>query len=104
MRQNRQRATIVLPLSSIKTFIAKRSLCMHAALTSEDSLRRELEHHLELLDADYQRSGLPAREARRRALIAFGGLEQVKEACRDTRWYTGLVRASRVLLAAAQGR
>jgi len=71
---------------------------------SDDALRRELTYHLELLEADYRQSGLPATEARRRALIAFGGPEQVKEQCQDARWYAGIVRASRVLLAAARGR
>jgi hypothetical protein len=71
---------------------------------ADDALRRELTYHLELLEADYRQLGLPAKEARRRALIAFGGPEQIKEQCQDTRWYAGIVRASRVLLAAARGR
>ena len=70
----------------------------------DEALRRELAHHLELLEADYRRSGLPAKEARRRALLAFGGPEQVKEQCQDARWYSPFVRASRVLIAVARGR
>jgi hypothetical protein len=71
---------------------------------SDEALRRELAFHLEQLEADYRQSGFPAREARRRALLAFGGPEQVKEQCQDARWYAGIVRISRVLLAAARGR
>lgn len=70
----------------------------------ESDLKRELEHHVALLTADYERTGLQAKEARRRALVAFGGLEQVKEQCRDTRWQLRLARAGRVLLAAARER
>ncbi len=70
----------------------------------EGDLKRELEHHVALLAADYERSGLAAKEARRRALVAFGGLEQVKEQCRDTRWSLRLARAGRMLLAAARER
>jgi hypothetical protein len=71
---------------------------------TDDALRRELAYPLDLLEADYRQLGLPAKEARRRALITFGGPEQIKEQCQDTRWYAGIVRASRVLLAAARGR
>lgn len=67
-------------------------------------LRRELEHHVELLASDYERAGLPAHEARRRALVAFGGLEQIKEECRDTLWFSGVVRAVRMAVAVARGR
>src|SRR5688572_19537417 len=55
----------------------------------ERQLDAELRDHLERLAADYRRSGLSDAEARRRARLDFGGLEQVKEDCRDvrgTRW------------------
>ena len=57
--------------------------------TVEGQLDAELRDHLERLTDDYRRSGLSDAEARRRARLAFGGLEQVKEECRDargTRW------------------
>jgi len=48
-------------------------------------LDAELHDHLDRLTADYVRAGLPEAEARRRARLAFGGLEQAKEASRDVR-------------------
>ena len=51
----------------------------------EARLDAELRDHLERQTADYVRSGLDETEARRRAHLDLGGLEQVKEACRDAR-------------------
>jgi len=56
---------------------------------AEDELDAELRDHVERQMADYVRSGMSAREARRRARLEFGGLDHVKEMCRDvrrTRW------------------
>jgi putative ABC transport system permease protein len=61
----------------------------------ERQLDAELRDHLERLTNDYRRSGLSEREARRRARLEFGGLEQVKEECRDvrgTRWLDEIVQ------------
>jgi putative ABC transport system permease protein len=61
----------------------------------EQALDAELRDHLERLAADYVREGLDLAEARRRARLAFGGLDQVKEDCRDargTRWAEDLAR------------
>ena len=55
----------------------------------EDDLDAELRDHVERQMADYVRAGLSPRDARRRARLEFGGLDQVKETCRDargTRW------------------
>jgi hypothetical protein len=55
----------------------------------ERQLDVELRDHLDRLTDDHRRAGLSEREARRRARLEFGGLEQVKEDCRDvrgTRW------------------
>jgi predicted permease len=46
-------------------------------------LDAELRDHLERLVADYIAGGLDEREARRRARLHFGGLDQMMEACRD---------------------
>jgi putative ABC transport system permease protein len=59
----------------------------------ETRLDAELRDHLERQVADYVRDGLSEAEARRRANLTFGGLEQVKEECRDvrgTRWVEDL--------------
>ena len=45
----------------------------------------ELHAHLERQVDRYVQSGLPLAEARRRARLEFGGLDQVKEECRDAR-------------------
>ncbi len=47
----------------------------------DDELRFHFEHEVEKL----MRSGLSREEASRRARLALGGLDQVKEECRDAR-------------------
>jgi putative ABC transport system permease protein len=56
----------------------------HKRLT-EKRLDAELRFHLEQKVRDYMASGVSAEEARRRANLAFGGLEQVKQDCREAR-------------------
>ena len=61
----------------------------------ERELDAELRYHVERLTQDYIRDGLSPSEAQRRARLEFGGLEQVKEECRDargTRWLHELVQ------------
>jgi len=51
---------------------------------AERQLDEELRFHVdELADAN-QRAGMPPEEARRRALIALGGVEKTRHAYRDT--------------------
>src|SRR5881396_2143652 len=47
------------------------------------ALDEEVRSYVELLAAEYERGGMGAAEARRAALVAAGGIEQVKEATRD---------------------
>lgn len=49
----------------------------------EQSLDEEIRAYVDLLATEHERAGLPPDEARRRALIETGGVEQVKEATRD---------------------
>jgi putative ABC transport system permease protein len=51
----------------------------------EVELSDELEFHLSRQVEKYVRSGMSEPEARRRARIEFGGMEQVKEECRQAR-------------------
>jgi predicted permease len=51
----------------------------------ETELDGELRAHLERQQEKYVQSGLPVEEARRRVRLEFGGLDQVKEECRDAR-------------------
>ena len=50
---------------------------------TERHLDAELQFHLEQQIADYVSAGMKPDEARRRARLEFGGLDQVKEECRD---------------------
>src|SRR5262249_12367761 len=50
-----------------------------------DRLDAELRDHLERMAAEFAAEGCDAAEARRRARLEFGGLEQIKEECRDVR-------------------
>ncbi|HEV2224920.1 MAG TPA: ABC transporter permease [Candidatus Acidoferrales bacterium] len=52
---------------------------------ADRELDDELRDHLERKTEEYVAKGLPLKEARRQALIDLGGVEQVKEKCRDTR-------------------
>ena len=55
----------------------------------EADLDKELHFHIEQSVADLMRSGLGEEESRRRVRQEFGGMDQVKEHCRDargTRW------------------
>jgi predicted permease len=50
---------------------------------TERQLDAELRFHLEQQIADHVATGMSPEEAQRRARLEFGGLEQVKEECRD---------------------
>jgi putative ABC transport system permease protein len=61
----------------------------------ERDLDREVRDHLERHVADLMRDGLSEADARRKAALTFGGVERVKEDCRDargTRWVDDLVQ------------
>ena len=61
----------------------------------DDRLEQELRFHLEQHTEELIAQGLDAVEARRRARLALGGPEQVKEQCRDvrgTRWLEELAQ------------
>ncbi len=53
--------------------------------TAEQELGSELRFHIERQVEENIAAGMSAREARRAAVREFGGVEQVKEDCRDTR-------------------
>src|SRR5262245_14834228 len=56
----------------------------------EHDLERELADWVDELAARHEAQGAAPREARRRALVETGGVEQVKEAVRDRRAGAGL--------------
>ncbi|MFQ5739034.1 MAG: permease prefix domain 1-containing protein, partial [Acidobacteriota bacterium] len=51
----------------------------------ERDLDEEILHHIEMETEANVKRGLPPAEARRQALIAFGGIERSKEESRDVR-------------------
>jgi predicted permease len=51
----------------------------------ESDLSEELQHHLDRETEQLEASGLSYDAARRRARLAFGGVESIKDACRDQR-------------------
>jgi predicted permease len=63
--------------------IRVRALLRRSAV--ENELNEELRFHFEQLVGAHVLSGLPLPEARRRARLEFGGLDQVKEECREAR-------------------
>lgn len=66
-----------------KLLLRLRTLFRKSHLENEmdDELRFHLEHQIE----DNIKAGMNPQEARRAALIAFGGVEKIREECRDTR-------------------
>src|SRR5438270_6258622 len=70
----------------------------------EQQLERELRFHIEQQTEDLMATGLSREEARRRAIVVFGGPDLVKEQCRDergVRWiedlWQDLIYGARVL-------
>ena len=55
------------------------------ARQAEERMLAEIEDHVERQTADYVRVGLSPDDARRRALLKFGGIEATKERWRDQR-------------------
>jgi predicted permease len=56
----------------------------------EADLDKELRFHFESQVADKMRSGIAESEARRLTRLEFGGIEQIKEDCRESRGTMGL--------------
>ena len=52
---------------------------------ADDEVREELQAHLEMETAENVRRGMPPDEARRKALLASGGITQAAESVRDRR-------------------
>jgi predicted permease len=50
---------------------------------AEHEMEAEVQFHIEALADDLMRSGIPREEALRKARIEFGGVERVKEECRE---------------------
>src|SRR3984957_11142898 len=51
----------------------------------DDEFKAGLEAHLDLLTAEYEKSGMKPQEARRQAILRVGGRETLREENRDSR-------------------
>src|SRR5712692_10246612 len=71
--------------------------------TVEEELDDELRFHFEREVEKHMNSGLTREEALRRARLAFGGLDQVKEECRQARGVSALETAIQDLRYAIRG-
>src|SRR5262245_40904611 len=81
--------------------IARRWKALFQRESTETELDDEIQLHLEMETAKNVRGGMPADKARREALIAFGGIDAVKEAHRDgrgVRWLEEVVADTRYAL------
>lgn len=61
----------------------------------ETDLDKELRFHFESQVADKVRSGIPESEARRLTRLEFGGIDQIKEDCRESRgtmWLESIIQ------------
>jgi macrolide transport system ATP-binding/permease protein len=72
-----------MPVQSVLDQLFRRERLDH-------SMEEELRFHIAERAADLQRSGVPIAEAERRAQLEFGGMENYKEQCRETRRFHGI--------------
>ena len=56
----------------------------------ERELDEELRFHFDRQVEEFVKSGMPPQEALRQARLAFGGLDQIKEECRQARGVSAL--------------
>ena len=70
-------------MRSIRTFFVRLSASLFRKARWERDLTEEIEANLELQIEDNERAGMASAEARRAALLKFGGIEPIKENYRD---------------------
>jgi len=76
-------------MAAIETLLRRlRALFRKSQLERE--MDEELRNHLELEREELARNGLGEEEARRRALVSFGGVSRTKEEAREARGFPGL--------------
>jgi predicted permease len=86
----------------IKGLVA-RARSVLAPRASESRMEEEFAFHVEMETRRLERAGVPTEDARRRALVAFGGMETHRESMRDgrgTRWLHDVVADVRYALRA----
>lgn len=70
---------------------------------SEQAATREIEAHLQMMAQDLEGAGLSARQARRQAALALGGVEQARELHRAARGFAALENLGRDLRYSGRG-
>ena len=89
-------------MTPIETLFRRlRALLKRAEL--EQEMDDELRHHLEMERAELARAGLSEEEARRQALVGFGGVERTKEQAREARGFPWLEDLAQDVRYAARG-
>jgi putative ABC transport system permease protein len=71
-------------MSGLKWFMRRLRVLLDKQ-SIEDEMDAEMRFHLEMEIQQHVRAGVDPAEARRRALVAFGGVERHKEEVRDVR-------------------
>src|SRR5215207_7242065 len=79
-------------LTSIRKRITIAARAIFNRKRIEDDLDDEVRFHLEMEVENNLRSGMSAADARRAAQLAFGGVQRMKEDCRDVRDTRGAER------------
>ncbi|HEY6988821.1 MAG TPA: ABC transporter permease [Bryobacteraceae bacterium] len=73
-----------IPRSRFHRFVSQLRALVPGA-RADAGLEEEVAAHIELQTRKHIQAGMSAEEARRRARLDFGGIENAKEACRDAR-------------------
>jgi putative ABC transport system permease protein len=74
-----------MPLSARLFALLSRIRALFGSRRLDEEFGREIEAHLDMLVEDYIRRGLPPDQARREAVLRFGGPMQIQESNRDHR-------------------
>jgi len=72
-------------MSAVRRALARLAAALRGHGRADDDLRAEMEAHLEMETEENVRRGMHPHEARRRALLAAGGLAQAAESVREQR-------------------
>ena len=72
-------------MRALRRFLRRLGALAASGEAADDRLRAEIEDHLERQTAEYVRAGLSPTEARRQALLKFGGIGATEESWRDQR-------------------
>src|SRR5437899_3188563 len=75
---------------------------LFSSQNAERELTREIDAHLAIMQDDFERRGLPPKEANLAARRSYGGIEQAKELHRDARSFVCIEQCLKDLRYAAR--